>query len=73
MSHYNVNASVPKTLVQHLIRFVSASGDVSEETAKVLKAVLATEISPELVPQQRASRSNRPTATTLRTPSANIA
>jgi NAD+ synthase (glutamine-hydrolysing) len=50
MSHYNVNASVPKTLIQHLIRFVAASGDVSEETAKVLKAVLATEISPELVP-----------------------
>lgn len=50
MSHYNVNASVPKTLVQHLIRFVAASGDVSAETAAVLDAVLATEISPELVP-----------------------
>ena len=33
MSHYNPNASVAKTLVQHLIRFVAASGDVSEETA----------------------------------------
>lgn len=50
MSHYNVNASVPKTLIQHLIRFVAASGDVSEETARVLAAILATEISPELVP-----------------------
>ena len=50
MSHYNVNASVPKTLIQHLIRFVAASGDVSEETARLLHAILATEISPELVP-----------------------
>jgi len=50
MSHYNVNASVPKTLIQHLIRFVAASGDVSGETAALLHAILATEISPELVP-----------------------
>lgn len=52
MSHYNVNASVSKTLIQHLIRFVAASGDVSEETANVLHAILATEISPELVPAE---------------------
>ncbi|HVC56415.1 MAG TPA: NAD(+) synthase [Stellaceae bacterium] len=50
MSHYNPNASVSKTLIQHLIRFVAASGDVSEETALVLADILATEISPELVP-----------------------
>ncbi len=50
MSHYNVNASVPKTLIQHLIRFVANSGDVSAQTARVLGAILATEISPELVP-----------------------
>jgi NAD+ synthase (glutamine-hydrolysing) len=50
MSHYNVNSSVPKTLIQHLIRFVAASGDVTEETAALLHAILATEISPELVP-----------------------
>ncbi|HKS87873.1 MAG TPA: NAD(+) synthase [Stellaceae bacterium] len=50
MSHYNPNASVAKTLIQHLIRFVAASGDVSEETAAVLGDILATEISPELVP-----------------------
>ena len=52
MSHYNVNASVSKTLIQHLIRFVAASGDVSEQTAHVLHAILATEISPELVPAE---------------------
>src|SRR5215471_14684712 len=50
MSHYNPNASVAKTLIQHLIRFVAASRDMSEETAKVLLDILATEISPELVP-----------------------
>ena len=55
MSHYNVNASVPKTLIQHLIRFVAASGDVSPKTADVLHAVLATEISPELVPAEAAA------------------
>jgi NAD+ synthase (glutamine-hydrolysing) len=50
MSHYNPNASVAKTLIQHLIRFVAASGDVGEATAGVLNDILATEISPELVP-----------------------
>ena len=50
MSHYNPNASVAKTLIQHLIRFVAASGDVGEETAQILYDILATEISPELVP-----------------------
>ena len=50
MSHYNVNASVAKTLIQHLIRFVATSGEVDEQTAKVLFTILATEISPELVP-----------------------
>jgi NAD+ synthase (glutamine-hydrolysing) len=50
MSHYNPNASVSKTLIQHLIRFVAASADVDAETAQVLHDILATEISPELVP-----------------------
>ena len=52
MSHYNVNASVAKTLIQHLIRFVADSGEVSEETARILYTVLDTEISPELVPPE---------------------
>jgi NAD+ synthase (glutamine-hydrolysing) len=50
MSHYNVNGSVSKTLIQHLIRFVAASGDVDAATADILHAILDTEISPELVP-----------------------
>ena len=50
MSHYNVNASVPKTLIEYLIRFVAGSGEVDATTARLLGAILATEISPELVP-----------------------
>src|SRR5690606_13377010 len=50
MSHYGVNAGVPKTLIQHLIRWVSSSGQFSAEVSRVLDAVLDTEISPELVP-----------------------
>ncbi len=51
MSHYAVNAGVPKTLIQHVIRWVIAAGEgVDARTAAVLQAVLDTEISPELVP-----------------------
>lgn len=50
MSHYGVNAGVPKTLIQHLIRWTIATDFWDLETAKVLDAILATEISPELVP-----------------------
>ncbi len=50
MSHYNVNASVPKTLIQHLIRWVIATSQFDDAASKVLQSVLDTEISPELVP-----------------------
>ena len=50
MSHYNPNASVSKTLIQHLIRFIAHSDDVDGETTQILEDILATEISPELVP-----------------------
>jgi NAD+ synthase (glutamine-hydrolysing) len=50
MAHYNVNGSVPKTLIQHLIRWRAASGDYDAATSKTLRAILAGEISPELVP-----------------------
>jgi NAD+ synthase (glutamine-hydrolysing) len=50
MSHYNPNGSVSKTLIQHLIRFVAASGDVDAETTAILHDILDTEISPELIP-----------------------
>ena len=50
MSHYNVNAGVPKTLIQHLIRWVISSGQFEADVATTLDAILATEITPELVP-----------------------
>jgi NAD+ synthase (glutamine-hydrolysing) len=50
MSHYNVNAGVPKTLIQHLIRWVIASGQFESRVGEVLQSVLDTEITPELVP-----------------------
>jgi NAD+ synthase (glutamine-hydrolysing) len=50
MSHYNVNAGVPKTLIQHLIRWVISSGQFDAEVGEILQSVLDTEITPELVP-----------------------
>ncbi|MUL83594.1 MULTISPECIES: NAD(+) synthase [unclassified Mycolicibacterium] len=53
MSHYNVNGGVPKTLIQHLIRWVISSGQFGHEDSdvnEVLQSVLDTEITPELVP-----------------------
>ncbi|MGI5237298.1 NAD(+) synthase [Dactylosporangium sp. CA-139066] len=50
MSHYNVNGGVPKTLIQHLIRWVAGTGQFSDEVGKILYAILDQEISPELVP-----------------------
>ena len=50
MSHYNVNGGVPKTLIQHLIRWVISSGQFDREVCDVLQSVLDTEITPELVP-----------------------
>lgn len=50
MSHYNVNGGVPKTLIQHLIRWVISSEQFEDAVNEVLQSVLDTEISPELVP-----------------------
>jgi NAD+ synthase (glutamine-hydrolysing) len=50
MSHYNVNSGVPKTLIQHLIRWVISSGEFDAQVGGVLRSVLDTEITPELVP-----------------------
>jgi len=56
MSHYNVNASVPKTLIQHLIRWCARDARFGPETVTVLEDILATEISPELVPGETSQR-----------------
>jgi NAD+ synthase (glutamine-hydrolysing) len=50
MSHYTVNASVPKTLIQHVIRWVADTGRLGADTSATLREILATKISPELVP-----------------------
>lgn len=50
MSHYNVNGGVAKTLIRHLIRWVADKAVVGEAASPTLRAILATEISPELVP-----------------------
>ncbi|WP_319437437.1 NAD(+) synthase [Mycobacterium sp. RTGN5] len=50
MSHYNVNGGVPKTLIQHLIRWVISSAQFEDEVGEILQSVLDTEITPELVP-----------------------
>jgi NAD+ synthase (glutamine-hydrolysing) len=50
MSHYNVNTGVPKTLIQHLIRWVISSKQFAPAVSATLDAILLTEISPELVP-----------------------
>jgi NAD+ synthase (glutamine-hydrolysing) len=50
MSHYNVNAGVPKTLIQHLIRWVIESRQLGSDAESVLGEVLDQEITPELIP-----------------------
>ncbi len=55
MSHYNVNGSVPKTLIQFLVGWVAQSGEFDDDVKRALRRVLDTEISPELVPGGQAS------------------
>ncbi|MGQ0558597.1 MAG: NAD(+) synthase [Sphingosinicella sp.] len=50
MSHYGVNAGVPKTLIQYLIRWAIRTGQFDAEANRVLQAILDTKITPELVP-----------------------
>ncbi|MDX2234698.1 MAG: NAD(+) synthase [Hyphomonadaceae bacterium] len=50
MSHYNVNAGAPKTLIQHLIRWNARRGAFGPEASRLLMDILDTEISPELIP-----------------------
>jgi NAD+ synthase (glutamine-hydrolysing) len=61
MSHYNVNASVPKTLIQFLIRWAIDTGQFESEACEVLSRVLDTEISPELVPAGNPGHDGGPT------------
>lgn len=63
MSHYGVNIGLPKTMMQHLIRWVSASGFFGSEIRPVLENILSAEISPELIPPtSTADRADAPGA-----------
>jgi len=55
MAHYHVNASVPKTLIQYLIRWAALTDQLGPEVSPVLRDILETEISPELVPGEDSS------------------
>lgn len=61
MSMYGVNAGVPKTLVRVLVDYVAKSGSVSQEAAQVLKDVLLTPVSPELLPPDDQGNINQKT------------
>jgi NAD+ synthase (glutamine-hydrolysing) len=50
MSHYSINASVPKTLIQFLIRWAADTNQLGEKASRVLRSILDTEFSPELIP-----------------------
>lgn len=52
MAHYGVNAGIPKTLIQHLIRWVISSNLFDQGVTTTLESILGTEISPELVPAE---------------------
>ena len=63
MSHYNVNASVPKTLIIHLVRWVAETQQAWAAGRDVLLSVLATDISPELIPSKGAGQPEQKTET----------
>jgi len=50
MAHYHVNASVPKTLIQFLIRWAAKTDQFGPDVSRLLEAIVASQISPELVP-----------------------
>jgi NAD+ synthase (glutamine-hydrolysing) len=52
MSHYNVNASVPKTLIQFLLAWAIDTDQYGADASDTLRSVLETAISPELIPNQ---------------------
>jgi NAD+ synthase (glutamine-hydrolysing) len=60
MSHYAVNAGVPKTLIQFLIRWAVQTASSTPRPIAILTAILGTEISPELVPADASARSRAP-------------
>jgi NAD+ synthase (glutamine-hydrolysing) len=62
MAHYHVNASVPKSLIQHLIRWNARTMQFDASTCTILEDIAATPISPELIPEQSAEQTIGPYA-----------
>ncbi len=60
ISMYNVNVSIPKTLVRYLVRFV-ALGTKDETTRSTLLDIIDTPISPELIPTDKEGHINQKT------------
>jgi len=60
MAHYDVNASVPKTLIQHIIRWVADTERLGAEASATLREILGTAISPELIPETGADAEPAP-------------
>ena len=58
MSMYGVNASIPKTLVRHLVGYLSRDGE-EPELHDVLEDILDTPVSPELLPAVQGEISQR--------------
>ena len=58
MSMYGVNASIPKTLVRHLVGYLSQD-DEEAELHDVLEDILDTPVSPELLPAVKGEISQR--------------
>ncbi|GAB3750934.1 NAD(+) synthase [Yimella radicis] len=56
MSHYTVNSGIPKTMIQHVIRWVVAHELFTDEVGEVLTAIVDQEISPELVPSKEGDK-----------------
>ncbi len=63
MAHYNVNSGVPKTLIQHLIRWVAAEGGLALQASATLLDIVSAEISPELIPGTEAGATQSTEAT----------
>ena len=57
MSHYGVNAGVPKTLVRHLIGWIARSEQSAATLSRTLEEILGTTITPELIPDGRGQAS----------------
>jgi NAD+ synthase (glutamine-hydrolysing) len=65
MAHYSVNASVPKTLVEHLTRWIIRARQFDQQTNTVLQSIVETEISPELIPGEEGAAEPTPASETV--------